>query len=300
MEEHKKKINDFVKIHHGYVQIYLNNIPKETKQTKKYLYIYRYNINKINYQINKQLEQQSKINIYEKDEFPEYLVLNTHGYMFIKNNSKKKNYDIPLLPKFPIYEYKTNFIDFNNMFNKNINSNTFIKLSPFVDYQETHPKIINEFDYLLNIEVNNEEKIDSIKEDFKMKIKELKIKNSKEWFNYIKENCPIHSVLNLPFNYYSEINNNTFKKEPNLKDVAIFYDIKSKHEYKIIKKIELTFEDHNQKVIFHETYNNKLKDVIKKCNEKKIKYIKKNDYSIELKWSDLNTLGLKWNITDFI
>ena len=72
----------------------------------------------------------------------------------------------------------------------------------------------------------NESKIDTIKEDFRIKIKELKIKNSKEWFNYIKENCPMHSVLNLPFNYYSEINNNTFKKEPNLNDVAIFYDIK--------------------------------------------------------------------------
>ena len=62
----------------------------------------------------------------------------------------------------------------------------------------------------------------------------------------------------------------------------------------------MNFEDQNQKVIFYETYNNKLKDVIEKCDEKKIKYTKKNDYSIELKWSDLNSLGLKWNITDFI
>lgn len=294
----KKKITKFEKIHSGYIQIYINNIWKETKQNKKYLYIYKHNVDSANYETNKQLDEKKDIHIYESDDFPEYLVLSTRGYMFIKKGSKKK--EIPILPEFPINEYKTNFIDFNNKFNKNLNTNTFIKLSPYISFGETHPKLIIEHDYLLYIDQNNHLQTNEILKQFKIKNEKIDINNSKQWFEYIKKNCPFNSIFNLPFNYYSEIDDNVFKKEPTINDVCIFYDIKSKNEYKIIQEIETTFEDKKQKVIFHETYNNKLNDVINKCNEMKIKYTKKNEYSIELKWSDLNKLGLKWTITDFI
>lgn len=294
----KKKVIKFEKIHNGYIQIYTNNIWKETKQTKKYLYIYKHNVNVTNYEINKQLDMKNDINIYESDEFPEYLVLTTHGYMFVKPTSKKK--EIPILPEFSINEYKTNFIDFNNKFDKKLNTNTFIKLSPYISFDETHPKVVIEHDYLLNIDQNNHLQINEILKQFKLKNKKININNSKEWFKYIKKNCPTNSIFNLPFNYYSKIDDDVFKNEPTINDVCIFYDIKSKNEYKIIQEIEMTFEDKNQKIIFHETYNNKLFDVINKCKEMNIKYTKKNDYSIELKWCDLNKLGLKWTITDFI
>lgn len=292
------KTDSFIKRLDSYIQIYTNNIYKKTKQNKKFLYIYRKNINKICYENNKLLDEIQEIKIYENDEFPEYLVLNTYGYMFIKPDVKKR--EIPILPEVPIQEYKTNFMDFNNRFDKNINTNTFIKLSPCVSFNESHPKIVFEHDYLLNINQNNHLQTKEILNQFQLKNNETNINNSKEWFEYIKKNCPFSSIFNLPFKYYSKINDSIFKTKPTLDDVSIFYDIKSKNEYKIIQEIETTFEDLNQKIIFHETYNNRLTEVINKCKEMNIKYAKKNEHSIELKWSDLNKLNIKWNITDFI
>ena len=42
------------------------------------------------------------------------------------------------------------------------------------------------------------------------------------------------------------------------------------------------------------------KEIQVKSENKKIKYKKINDYSIELKWKDLNDLNLEWVITDFM
>lgn len=279
-----KKKNDFEKISQGYIQTYLNNIIKKTKQKCNFLYIYR------------KLDEDGddRVYRYENDEYPEFLVLNTCGYMFVK-----KGNEIPILPSFPINEYKTNFVDFNTYFNKKYDANTLIRISPSINFTESHPKLVSEYNYLTKLDRNTKLDLNKIRKDWK-KGSNKNINSSLEWFEYISKNCPISSLYKLPYNYYSIINDRVFNKKVDDKDIVIYYDIKSKDEYEIIKDIETSFEDLNQKVTFYETYNNRLKDVIEKCDKKKIKYKLKGDNAIVLKWKDLNSLGLSWNITDFI
>lgn len=290
--------NDFEKIFSGYIQIYLNNISKQTKQNKKYLYVYRI--------LSDNMEDaNSKIKIYEGDIFPEYLTLSTTGYMFVKSSQKtKKEIKIPILPEIELNQYKTNFVDFNTFFTPEVEANVMIKLTP-ANYNknnliETNPSIVDEYNYLLNLDKNTKIDINELKTNWINDVKFKKITTPLKWFEFIKHNCPINFQTNMVYNYYSNINGNTFKKDLSFDDVCVFYDIKSIDEFEIMKNIETEFENPNQLVIFHETYNNKLDDVIKKCDDKKIKYKKINDYSIELKWNDLNDLNLEWVITDFI
>jgi hypothetical protein len=282
--------NDFEKLFSGYIQIYKNNILTKTKQTKKYLYIYRpLTINNEN----------DSIKIYESDTFPDYLTLSTTGYMFVKTKNK-----LPLLPEFDIRQFKTNFQDFNTFFDKNIEANTLIKISP-LSYNKknkltTHPIVVDEYNYLMNLNSNSKLNINKLKQNWYNDLNKNDITTSLKWFQYIKSHCPISSQLGIVYNYYDEINNNTFKTKPTFEDICIYYDIKSEDEFEIMKDIELEFEDEEEMVTFYETYNHKLLEVKSKCDDKKIKYKILNDISIELKWKDLNSLNLNWKITDFI
>ena len=278
-----KKKNDFEKISSGYVQVYLNNIVKKTKQKCDYLYFYR-----------KMNDDNGSVYRYENDEYPEMLVLNTCGYMFVKNGN-----EIPILPTFPVNEYKTNFVDFNTYFNKKYNVNTLVRISPSMSYTESHPILVSEYNYLTKLDKNTKLDLKEIEKDWKKNLNKS-INSSLEWFKYISNNCPVNSLYKLPYNYYSVINDSTFDKKPSNKDVVVYYDIKSTDEYKIIEDIETSFENLNQTVTFYETYNNKLKDVMNMCDKNGIKYKKNDEISINLKWKDLNSLGLTWNITDFI
>ena len=244
----KKSKYDFVKISDGYIQIYVNNIPKQTKQTSDYLYFY------------KTFDSENdKVCVYKSDEYPDVLTLNTYGYMFVKNGD-----EIPILPKYPVYEYKTNFVDFNTYFHKNVDANVVIKFSPSINFLESHPSLINEYNYLTKLNKNKKIDVQHLKTDWIKSIEQCSIKSSLDWFEYISKNCPTNSVYDLPYNYYSKINNSVFDKVPTLDDIVVYYDIKSTDEYSIIEDIELTFENKNQNVIFYETYNNKLKDVKKR------------------------------------
>lgn len=286
--------DDFEKIFSGYIQIYLNNIPDKTKQRKKYLYVYKlFNVNNDN------------VKIYENDIFPDYLTLSTTGYMFVKSTKKNKNKTkIPILPDIDINQHKTNFCDFNTFFNSEVDANTMIKITPSCYNKkqniETNPIIVDEYNYLMKLDKKTTLDMTKLKKNWLDDVKKNNITTSLKWFEYIKQNCPINSCIGFVYNYYSNINNSTFKKDISFDDICVYYDIKSIDEFYIMKNIETNFENPNQLITFFETYNNKLELVIKECDNKKIKYKKINDQSIELKWCDLNKLGLKWEITDFI
>lgn len=279
-----KPMYDFEKKFTGYIQIYQNNIPEKTKQQDKYLYIYKHL--KLN---------TDKVYIYSNNKFPEFLSLTTTGYMFIKKGSK-----IPILPTIEINEFKTNFVDFNTYFSNKTDSNVMIKVSPSVSFLESDPRIVTEHNYLMYLDGTTKKITKEYLESNWLNDMNSNFKNSLEWFNYIKKECPTSDIYKLAYNYYSNINNSTFKKDLSINDSVLFYDIKSINEYKILENIETIFEDLNQNIIFHETYNNKLDEVIKKCEELNVKYKKIDNYSISLKWNDLNSLKLTWKITDFI
>ena len=225
--------------------------------------------------------------------------------MFVKSTKKNKNKTkIPILPDIDINQHKTNFCDFNTFFNSEVDANTMIKITPSCYNKkqniETNPIIVDEYNYLMKLDKNTALDMTKLRKNWLDDVKKNNITTSLKWFEYIKHNCPINSCIGFVYNYYSNINNSTFKKDISFDDICVYYDIKSIDEFDIMKNIETNFENPNQLITFFETYNNKLELVIKECDNKKIKYKKINDQSIELKWCDLNKLGLKWEITDFI
>ena len=284
---------DFEKLFGGYIQIYLNNIPQKTKQQKKYLYIYRILMDNMD---------NSCVKIYEGDVFPDYLTLSSTGYMFVKKAKSKPK--IPMLPEIDIHQYKTNFFDFNTFFTTEVDANVMLKLTPanYVKKNtiETNPRIVDEYNYLMKLDANSKLDMKKLMTNWTNDVDVKKVTTPLKWFEYIKSNCPINSQTNIVYNYCSKINSKSFKDDLDFNGVCVYYDIKSTDEFEIMKNIELEFENKKQLVTFQETYNNKLEEVIKRCDSKKIPYKKINDYSIELKWCDLNNLGLEWEITDFI
>ena len=284
-----------------FLQIYrdtnLTSKSKVKKNKNSYEYIYRYN-NDLNH-----------IHIYKSNIFPHNLLTITNGFMFIS-----KTTDLPILPDFPLKDYKTNITCLSNAFiNQKIN--VAIQLRPSY---ECNPKCVN--DCIIGFDIPENDKdienfnFESNKIIEKFKSIQEKFKNTNEWKKYITDNCPSN------IHFCKKINDETFKKDVTENDIAYDYDIHSIKEIEIIKKIEETFEDFNQIVKIYDNYNNIVDKIETACKKLKIKYTsseevklknvkyngkEKNNRDFGIKWieisyKDLLKCGLKYSLTDFL
>ena len=284
-----------------FLQIYrdtnLTSKSKVKKNKNSYEYIYRYN-NDLNH-----------IHIYKSNIFPHNLLTITNGFMFIS-----KTTDLPILPDFPLKDYKTNITCLSNAFiNQKIN--VAIQLRPSY---ECNPKCVN--DCIIGFDIPENDKdienfnFESNKIIEKFKSIQEKFKNTNEWKKYIIDNCPSN------IHFCKKINDETFKKDITENDIAYDYDIHSIKEIEIIKKIEETFEDFNQIIKIYDNYNNIVDKIETACKKLKIKYIsseevklknvkyngkEKNNRDFGIKWielsyKDLLKCGLKYSLTDFL
>ena len=284
-----------------FLQIYrdtnLTSKSKIKKNKNSYEYIYRYN-NDLNH-----------IHIYKSNIFPHNLLTITNGFMFIS-----KTTDLPILPDFPLKDYKTNITCLSNAFiNQKIN--VAIQLRPSY---ECNPKCVN--DCIIGFDIPENDKdienfnFESNKIVEKFKSIQEKFKNTNEWKKYIIDNCPSN------IHFCKKINDETFKKDVTENDIAYDYDIHSIKEIEIIKKIEETFEDFNQIIKIYDNYNNIVDKIETACKKLKIKYTsseevklknvkyngkEKNGRDFGIKWieisyKDLLKCGLKYSLTDFL
>jgi len=309
----------------------------KNKKKKEYKYYYKYLTNDLSKQ---------EILTYISDTFPHNLLSISTGFMFISENA-----ELPILPDYPVVDYKTNIKCLSNAFityDKKDKVNVVISARPG---NNCHPNCFNNVivGYLIETDDDSSEnssgnKNDEIKNinttfirnkndkdkenilkiskfDFnipelvkKFKDAQLKLKDVKDFINFISKNCPVN------IHYLKEITDSTFKKEITEKDIYYDYDIHSIYEIEIIKRIEEQFEDLNQIVKIYDNYNNIVDRIENKCKDMKIKYssseelkykklkkkgkeINKREFGIkwiELKYSDLLKLNLEYSLTDFI
>lgn len=258
------------KITDSYIQAF--NVPR-TLQKNKYEFVYR---------------QNDEIKRYSSNDFPEFLALINSGYLF--TTSKK----IPMISEHNSTLYKTNFENLSEHFIGNKDSDIILKIIPYIN---SNPKFVKELIYNLKDGFDKKDIIKEINKDAKT----FGPTDIKTWYNYILNHCPMYVKDNfkLPYNFMPKFNNENFSKKITEKDISIMYDIHSENELNIVQDIESTFENLNQVVILHGTYDKPISFFIEKLNEHKIKYKFEND-TIKLKYNGLMKLGLSYELIDFL
>lgn len=213
------------------------------------------------------------------------------GFMFIHNGINK-------LPK--DFKFKSTPINTNKTEFGYVPSNNFYELSMLVSGSvHCNPKITNGI--YLHFKKFAKFNKSALLNDF---IKHQKlIKTFDDWYHFIQNQCPFY------INYAEDINK-SLTKPITYDDIFIRYNIKSKNEIEIIKWIESTFEDLNQEVKIYDSYSGLMNKVKDACDKKHIKYTihgsnlkyksKKNVTYLTIKFSDLNKLGLTYELLDFV
>lgn len=224
-----------------------------------------------------------KVRIYDSDVFPIHLVLSSHGFLFLKN----EKVNLPMLPKSNDKYYKTQITDLNKYF---IGQDNNVVLG-ITGYKNCSPKIV--YMQFRSYNLTKKDKIDknNILEDFIDH--QPGINTPSEWFDMICRECP-------GVNYAKKIDSESFAKKITESDIQILYDIRDKDEMSIIENIESQFEKQSQSVDIYDDYNSVVETVTKKCSELNVPYKINKNGSVRLKFSDVNRLGIKWKLTNFI
>ena len=291
------RMSDCVKrLHYGYTEIFLYD---KFKQPERYRIVYK---------------KLGTVYVEDRTSYPEDIVGTYVGYLFIKgkrNTIKKKLEDeldcydeeIPYTyEEVPKDDRNTIHLNLEHLFDEK--TRYVIKCVP--KHNSVHPLLIRDYSFLFEDDSDKaiEENISNIFKTYKEKlmetIKEEKINSITSWVNYLTKTCPINEI-GLPICFNKQIYERDFRGELKIdsSNVMLIYDTKTKKEFQIIKTIE-QFEDKNRKVVFYETYNNILPEVKARLRALDKPFKELNEISIELRWCDLNDLGLKWKITDFI
>lgn len=297
-------------VHDGHVKIYLGKI----SQPKKYRFAYR--------------SLTGVPMCMDTDKFPLEQVYSQVGYLFVNGVKNTVNKYVNRLPRIEAFDQdnrRTHYVNLSKYFDDT--TSVVIKCSP-VKYMS--PKMLHEI--VLRISEEPIKKIESmyqhIVESINTNFEHTGVTTVNKWIEYICQNCPVDSITGLPFRYEEIINNDTFKSgkltvEDIKNKLSICYDMRidkqltgKVKELGIVKAIE-KYEDQNQMVVFYNNYNNRIKEVKQKMKEKGLQYypvdvrklVNKNphlkdldptDIAIRLQWNDLNSLGIKWKITDFL
>lgn len=220
--------------------------------------------------------------------YSESFFMNTgYGFMFVHNGITK-------IPKKTVdFEiYKTSF--------EYLPTDNFYELSMFIGgYKHCNPKITN-WVYLNLKKFKKFKKSELLNEFVKY---QQPIKTFKDWYEFVINNCPYY------INYAENIEE-ALKHEITLNDIAIRYNIKSENEIEIIKWIESKFDDIDQEVKIYDSYAGLMDRVKNECDKQHVKYkihgnnlkykSQKNNVYLSIKFSDLNKLGLKFELIDFI
>jgi len=127
-----------------------------------------------------------------------------------------------------------------------------------------------------------------------------------QWAENVIFNCPVNSSGLLPIKYPDVVNKASFGKNKDsisYKNVFIEYDFRAKDyetEGNFISNFENAFEDPDFDVQIPNTYNNILKTIKAKLDEKGYKYKKVDENIIETKLKYLRNIDVEYQLTDFL
>lgn len=227
---------------------------------KHFLYVYRQKLD----------NDIVSVKHFESNHLPLILMSQYKGFLFIKDKVKIKQ-----------------FMDFN------LNASSSIPKSAFIDLSEVFKDHNGTIAYVLcgsngrtttpMTYVTDDKK--TIKKNLKKYIKEQNKegpKTAKGWFKMILEKAPMIC--------YDSIKNNI--PEITKKDVSIFYDLRVKNEFEVIKEIENIFIDKNMLITVYNDYSDLYNQIIK--NKLKV-YKIENDY-LMIKYKYLVNSGMKFSL----
>ena len=229
---------------------------------KRFLYVYR----------QKTDDNLIKVQHFESNYLPLILMTQYKGFLFIKNKVKSKylsefNFNFKNSVEIP----KSTFVDLSDVFKDNTETIAYVLCG-------TNGRITTPMTYL-----SNDKK--TIKKNLKKYISTQNNegpKTAKAWFNMILEKAPMV--------YYDSIKHNIPKIKK--RDVSIFYDLRVKNEFEVIKEIEDIFIDKNQIITVYNDYSGLYNQIIK--NKLKVQKIE-NDYLL-IKYKDLVNSGIKFSL----
>lgn len=162
--------------------------------------------------------------------------------------------------------------------------------------------------------VNNEEKDiskmsmhlkNNIEKIINQTLKSNNIPDIATWLHMIMNNCPLNDN-DMPFRYPSIITESLFKSKSvklNSSNISFGYDFRAENyefESSFIHAFEKAFTNGKRKVVIYDTYNRLLSKIIDEFDKKGYKYTYADNHAIEVMLSDLWSLDIDYEITDFI
>lgn len=136
-------------------------------------------------------------------------------------------------------------------------------------------------------------------------INEHQLSSTEDWLNNIINNVPLNDN-GFPVKYPKIITDKSFHNKScniNYEDIFIQYDFRASsydHENSFISSLENAFENKNTVVYIYNSYNDIMNTIIKKLDEKHLKYNKLEDDLISTSLKNLHKIDVEYKLTDFI